>query len=87
MTDLTKLSAAKLEALYAKRSDASSVNCNKFIEAGRGMERPAQIRTQTDALSLEYVALNDALCAVVDEMNARKRYHGSLKPIKRPIFA
>jgi hypothetical protein len=87
MTDLTKLSAAKLEALYAKRSEASSVNCRKFIEAGRGMERPTQIRTQTDALSLEYVAVNEAFFAVVAEMDARKRYHGSSKPIKRPVWA
>lgn len=87
MLDLTKLSAAKIEALYVKRSEASSVNCRKFIDAGRGMERPTQIRTQTDELSLEYVALNEALQVVVAEMDARKRYHGSLKPIKPSKWA
>jgi hypothetical protein len=87
MTDITKLSAAKLQALYDKRSAACSVNCSKLIDAGRGMERPTEIRTKTDALSLEYVALAEAFYAVVAEMDARKRYHGSLKPIKPSKWA
>ena len=87
MTDLTKLSAAKIEALYAKRQAACSVNCTALINAGRGMERGNEITAKgvagADTLSVEYVALSNAVQEVISEMEARKRYHGGLKPIKR----
>lgn len=86
MTDLSKLSAAKIEALYNKRQAACSVNCTALINAGRGMERGNEIRAKgiagADALSVEYVALSNAVQLVVAEMESRKRWHGSLKPIK-----
>lgn len=85
--DINKLSAAKLEALYAKRQAACSVNCSALINAGRGMERGNEIyakgKANADALSIEYVTLTDATQQVIFEMEARKRYHGTLKPIKR----
>ena len=87
MTDLTKLSAAKIEALYAKRQAACSANRTALINAGRGMERGSEIRTKSDPLSLEYVVLSDAVQLVIAEMEARKRYHGGLKPIKPSKWA
>ena len=87
MTDLSKLSAAKIEALYVKRQAACSVNCTALINAGRGMERGNEIyakgKAGADTLSVEYVSLTDAVHLVIMEMEARRRYHGSLKPIKR----
>lgn len=87
MVDVTKLSAAKIEALYAKRSEAASVNCRALINAGRGMERGNEIyakgKAGADPLSVEYARLTDALQEVIAEMEARKRWHGRLKPIKR----
>jgi len=88
MTDLSRLSAAKLEALHAKRQAACSANCTALINAGRGMERGNEIYAKgkaqgADALSLEYVRTTDAAQEVYSEMEARKRYHGTLKPIKR----
>ena len=90
MFDLAKISASKLEALYAKRQAACSVNCTALINAGRGMERGSAIYAKgvagADPLSVEYVTLTDAVRVVIDEMESRKRWHGSLKPIKRSKF-
>jgi len=88
--DVTKISARQLEALYAKRQAKCSANCNALINAGRGMERGNEIyakgKASADALSIEYVALTDSIREVTDEMAARKRWHGSLKPIRRGVF-
>lgn len=87
MADITTLSARKLEALYDKRQAACSLNCTALINAGRGMERGNEIYAKgvagADPLSVEYVALSNAVQLVIAEMDARKRYHGSLAPIKR----
>lgn len=87
MVDITKLSAAKLQALYDKRQAASSINCRALIDAGRGMERGSGIyakgKAGADPLSVEYVAVTDAVQEVIAEMNARKAWGGDLKPIRR----
>lgn len=91
MVDLTKLSALKLQDLYDKRQAKSSVNRKALINAGRGMERGNEIYAKgiakADALSIEYVAITDALREVISEMESRKYYHGSLNPIKRRVIA
>ena len=85
--DITKLSANKLQALYNKRQSSCSANCTALINAGRGMERGNEIYAKgkdgADTLSIEYVKLSDEIQEVIAEMEARKRYHGGLKPIKR----
>jgi hypothetical protein len=87
--DITKLSERKLQELYDKRQARCSINCTALINAGRGMERGNEIYakgvTGTDPLSIEYKESTDAVRVVIDEMNARKRWHGSLKPIKRRV--
>ena len=87
MVDLAKLSARQIEALYAKRQAACSANCTALINAGRGMEKGNEIYAKgkacEDILSVEYVACTDAVQLVIVEMESRKRWHGSLKPIRR----
>lgn len=87
MADVTKLSARKLEEIYAKRQAACSLNCTALVNAGRGMERGNEIYAKglakADALSIEYVTLTDAVRVVINEMDARKRWGGDLKPIRR----
>jgi hypothetical protein len=87
MADLAKLSARQIEALYVKRQAACSANCTALINAGRGMERGNEIYAKgiagADLLSIDYVRLTDAVQLVIAEMESRKRWHGSLKPIKR----
>lgn len=84
---IAKLSARQLEALYEKRQAVCSKNCTSLINAGRGMERGGEIyakgKAGADALSVEYVRATDAVRLVIAEMEARKRWHGSLNPIKR----
>jgi hypothetical protein len=86
MPDVAKLSARAIEALYDKRQAACSVNCTELIDAGRGMERGGEIYAKglagADPLSIEYVKVTDAVRIVIDEREARKRYHGTLKPIR-----
>lgn len=88
LPDLTALSAAKIQALYDKRQAACSINCTALLNTGRGMERGGEIYTKgiakADQLSIDYVELTDAVQAVILEMELRKRYHGTLKPIRRP---
>jgi hypothetical protein len=85
--DITKLSAAKLQALYDRRQAVSSVNCTALINAGRGMERGGEIYAKgvarADPLSIEYVECTDAVQEAIAEMDARRRWHGTLRPIKR----
>ena len=87
MPDVTTLSARAIEALYDKRQAACSINCTALINAGRGMEKGREIYAKglagADPLSVEYVKLTDAVRIVIDEQDARKRYHGTLKPIRR----
>ena len=87
MVDVTKLSARKLEALYDKRQAACSANCTALINAGRAMERGNEIyakgKAGADALSVEYVKVTDAVQEVIAEMGARRRWGGTLSPIKR----
>lgn len=89
MVDVAKLSARAIEALYAKRQAACSVNCTALINAGRGMERGGEIYTKgiagADPLSIEYVKVTDAVREVIDEQDARKRWGGDLKPIRRRV--
>lgn len=84
---LSKLSARQIEALYAKRQAACSVNCTALINAGRGMERSNEIYAKgiakADALSIDYVRLTDDVRAVIDEMESRKRWGGTYAPIRR----
>lgn len=93
MSDLSKLSAARIEALYEKRFAADSDVTKRCIAAGmhdwRPGDRDAALRgdraasDEQIAIAAEWKASADAFFAVADEMEQRKRWHGSLKPIKR----
>lgn len=84
---LSEISAAQLEARIAKAQAESSRITRAFIDAGRGFERPREIEMQTDPLSLEYRANAAILYPLYEEEAARKRYHGSLRPIRRKAVA
>jgi hypothetical protein len=84
---IEKLSARELETLYDKRLAARLANNAALIAAGRGMERGNEIYARglagTDSLSIDFVKVTDAFQVVVLEKEARMRWHGSLKPIRR----
>lgn len=74
------MTASEIKMAYAKASERVFVNCKALIQEGRGMET----RARTDPLALEYIRVNDAFNAIVQEIEARKRWHGGTQRIKRP---
>lgn len=87
MPDLTKLSAAKLHAVIAKREAAHSELLDETIAAGYGEIRHNDIvrmaREDKTPLLVKYLAASDAVSEAWFELDARQRYHGGDKPIKR----
>lgn len=91
MPDLAKLSAAKLRAEIDKRESTHSALLDETIAAGYGAYTGRQIRDIIRAnpwpLLVEHIAACDARDAANAELDARRRYHGSDKPIRRPAYA
>lgn len=91
MSDIAKLSAAKLHALIAVRERADNVALDAVIAAGMGNMTGNQIREFAKGSSMlnkvmlarKRIETRDALQEAYDELDARKRYHGGDKPIKR----
>lgn len=90
MVDLTKLSGPKLHALIAKRDAKRVTALDAAIAAGMGMMRHSEIvelSTQNallekPRLAREYLLTRANWLEAVEELDARKRYHGGDKPIK-----
>jgi hypothetical protein len=83
MANLSTMSAAQIEAHYNKLQARSSALGREMIDAGRGYEKPSETRTKSDPLAKKVNAISDELQPVIAEMDARRRYHGNLKPIHR----
>ena len=83
---IAKLSAAKLEAAIEKANRAEMFQVDAMIGAGRGNERISEIRVAaqnpSDLLAIAYCEALNAGNALRNEAERRKRYHGSLKPVK-----
>lgn len=90
---LEKLSAAKLHSEIAKRHAAYYAAVDAMIRNGYGDMRGSDIEAAAKGDSLlsitslcrEYLALRAAHNAALDELDARKRWHGGDKPIKRVV--
>lgn len=80
---LDMMTASEIAKAYDKARKTTSDICTKLINAGRGMERGNETRQKTDPLSLEYIRENDRFNAIVNEIEARKRYHGGTQRIRR----
>lgn len=84
---LEKISAAQLQSRYDSAFEKSGALCRELIAAGFGNERANETRQRAaetgDPLACRYVKEADKFAAIVAEMDARKRYHGSLRPIRR----
>jgi hypothetical protein len=91
MSDLAKLSAKKLHAVIAKRDAHWKATLDATIAAGMGQMRYSEIveLAKGSRLLRKVQLANDYLNArhdwkvAIDELDARKDYHGSDKPIKR----
>lgn len=91
MSDLSTLSAKKLHEVIARRNAHWKATLDATIAAGMGEMRYSEIvelakgsslvgKTQ---LALNYLNARRDWIAAEDELEARKAYHGSDKPIKR----
>ena len=89
MPNLQTLSGPKLEQLIETRSDATSKLLMKVIEAGHGNDTMNDLRASVKEGSASdlvqaYMAAYDEEILARDELDARRRYHGSDKPSRRP---
>lgn len=57
-----------------------------LISAGRGRELSSETFKKTDPLSILANKARNNHGMIIREMEARREYHGSLKPIKRSVF-
>lgn len=90
MSNLETLSGAKLEALIEKLDEVHSGHVNEFIARGLGHLRGSDIRNALAdpdckflVLAIAWVNSSDALSNARFEFDARKRYHGTNKPIRQ----
>lgn len=91
MSDLAKLSAKKLHAVIAQREKHWSATLDATIRAGLGEVRYSEMvelakgssLLARTAVALAYLNARHDVKAAWDELDARKAYHGSDKPIKR----
>ncbi len=92
MSDLSTLSAKKLHEVIARRNAHWKATLDATIAAGMGELRYSEIvelakgssllnKTQ---LALNYLNARRDWMTAMDELDARKAYHGGDKPIKRP---
>ena len=92
MTDLSTLSAKKLHEVIARRSAHWIATLDAAIAAGMGemchseiveLAKGSSLLNKTQ-LARDYLNACRDYHAALDELAARKAYHGGDKPIKRP---
>jgi hypothetical protein len=91
VTDLETLSARKLQEVIARRNKRWGETLDATIAAGMGDARYSDMVEYAKGSSLlartrlarDYLNASLDYTAAHDELDARKRYHGSDKPIKR----
>jgi hypothetical protein len=84
--DLTRLSARKLHAEIEKRDARHSETLKEVIAAGYGNLTGREVRDRAKALDYvcaRHVAALDAFLEATQELDARRRWHGEDKPIRR----
>jgi hypothetical protein len=85
--NLETMSAAKLLAAIAKAEALETKASKALIAVGRGAETffdtEARVAAGNDPLGSDYLKAFRALHTLYDEQRARRRWHGSDKPIKR----
>lgn len=84
--NLETMSGPKLEALARKLNDAHYVVVQEYIDAGLGHMRGSDIAVaakQGDERAIRYEKTYADYLRAWEELQARRRYHGGTKPIRR----
>jgi hypothetical protein len=85
--DIKKLSSREL-SLVEYKARVRFINASHELRAaGRGDERPSEVRAQHDPISVEYTKSEQALLDIMDEKKRRMEDHGNLRPIKEQARA
>lgn len=86
MANLTNVSENMLRAMYDKRGDEWTDSLDQVIALGYGdvTFRDMEARARDgDAVAVAHLNVWRKLKEVTDEMDARQRWHGSMKPIRK----
>lgn len=86
MADLSNVSENMLRAMYDKLGDEWTNSLNQVIALGFGNVRFSDMEAlarQGDTVAVAHLNVWRKLKEVTDEMDARQRWHGSLKPIRK----
>jgi hypothetical protein len=71
MKDLATMTNSAINRRLDSLSNQLSKVNQKFIDSGRGHERPSDFRHQTDALAKKYIKLSDEYSALANEVGRR----------------
>lgn len=88
-TEMARWPASRLGAYRAAWDAEENAACGALIAAGRGHEKGGQTREAAkagDPLAARWATARDAAMAAWSEIQTRRRWHGSDKPIKRPAW-
>ena len=86
MVDFSNVSESMLRTMYDKRGDEWGASLDRVIALGYGDVRFSDMEALArdgDAVAVAHLAVWRKLKDVTDEMERRKRWHGSLKPIRK----
>ena len=86
MADLTNVSENMLRAMYDKRGDEWTDSLERVIALGYGDVTFSDMEARArdgDAVAQAHMAVWRKLKDVTNEMDARQRWHGTLKPIRK----
>lgn len=78
-----RMSESELVKAEARAAVKDRATCQALINAGFGNIRMSELREMDNPLARAHIAAWDARYVFIVEMESRKRWHGSLKPIKR----
>lgn len=85
LSHIEEFSAIKLHSVRLKLGILRDEVTTTLIEEGRGHERTSEIIQKDDALSKWFKEIVTAWEILRAEEDARNRWHGCLKPIKRVL--
>ena len=86
MVDFSNVSENMLRAMYDKRGDEWTDSLDQVIALGYGdvTFRDMEARARDgDVAAVAHLSVWRKLKEVTDEMDARQRWHGSIKPIRK----
>ncbi len=86
MKPISEISGTDLKKRIARVSKRSSEITQELIDSGRGYEKPTETLTKDDSLSKLWKENHRELSTLLGELEARRTYHGSDRPIRRSMF-